>query len=91
VIDKDSDNRTGDATEDKFQHGIRLRDLPNEAIEKPCFVIFEDEVRHNLQRTAAACGGVSRLMPHVKTHRAPLIVELLLSAGVAGFKAATLA
>ena len=65
--------------------------MPNEAIETPCFVIFEDEIRHNLHRTAAACGGVSRLMPHVKTHRAPWIVELLLSAGVTGFKAATLA
>jgi D-serine deaminase-like pyridoxal phosphate-dependent protein len=55
----------------------------------PCFVIFEDGVRHNLRQTAAACGGVERLMPHVKTHRAPWIVELLLAQGVTAFKCAT--
>jgi D-serine deaminase-like pyridoxal phosphate-dependent protein len=63
--------------------------LPNEAVPTPCFVIFEEGVRHNLRRTAEACGGVHRLMPHVKTHRAPWIVELLLSQGVEAFKCAT--
>lgn len=63
--------------------------LPNAPVATPCFVIFEDNVRHNLKRTAEACGGIERLMPHVKTHRAPWIVELLLSQGVAAFKCAT--
>lgn len=87
----DTDNDRGSNAADDQMHHSRLRELPNEAIETPCFVIFEDEVRHNLRRTAAACGGVSRLMPHVKTHRAPWIVDLLLSEGVAAFKTATLA
>jgi D-serine deaminase-like pyridoxal phosphate-dependent protein len=52
-------------------------------------VIFEDNVRHNLRQTIKACGGVERLMPHVKTHRAPWIVEFLLSQGVTAFKCAT--
>jgi D-serine deaminase-like pyridoxal phosphate-dependent protein len=68
-----------------------LQTLPNEAVSTPCFVIFEESVRHNLIKTAAACGGVERLMPHVKTHRAPWIVELLRSQGVTDFKCATTA
>lgn len=68
-----------------------LAQLPDEPIETPCFVIFEDGVRHNLRRTAEAAGGMSRLMPHVKTHRAPWIVTLLLAQGVTAFKCATLA
>jgi 3-hydroxy-D-aspartate aldolase len=68
-----------------------VRGLPNEPIETPCFLIYEDAVRHNFRRTAEAAGGIDRLMPHVKTHRAPWIVGLLLEQGVSAFKCATLA
>lgn len=63
--------------------------LPNDPVATPCFVIFEENVRHNLRQTISACGGAERLMPHVKTHRAPWIAELLLSQGVTAFKCAT--
>lgn len=66
-------------------------ELPNEEVATPCFTIFEDRVLHNLRQTARACGGVARLMPHLKTHRAPWIVQLLLANGVEAFKAATTA
>lgn len=65
--------------------------LPNEPLETPCFLIYEDAVRHNLRRTSEAAGGIDRLMPHVKTHRAPWIVKLLLDQGITAFKCATLA
>jgi D-serine deaminase-like pyridoxal phosphate-dependent protein len=61
------------------------------AVSTPCFVVMEDRVLHNLKVTAQACGGVERLMPHVKTHRAAWLVELLLANGVDAFKASTLA
>jgi 3-hydroxy-D-aspartate aldolase len=61
------------------------------AVATPCFVVMEDRVLHNLQVTAQACGGVDRLMPHVKTHRAAWLVALLLANGVETFKASTLA
>ena len=61
------------------------------AVATPCFVVMEDRVLHNLEVTAQACGGVERLMPHVKTHRAAWLVELLLANGVDAFKASTLA
>jgi D-serine deaminase-like pyridoxal phosphate-dependent protein len=64
-------------------------ELPSVPVATPCWVIFEDRVRHNLSATVKACGGVHRLMPHVKTHRAPWIVEWLLAQGVQAFKCAT--
>ena len=66
------------------------RALPDD-IQTPCFAVSEQGVLDNLHATARACGGVERLMPHVKTHRANWIVKLLLAEGVRAFKAATVA
>lgn len=63
--------------------------LPPLEVETPCFVVLEDAVRHNLARTIAGAGGAARLMPHVKTHRARWLVELMVAEGVTAFKAAT--
>jgi D-serine deaminase-like pyridoxal phosphate-dependent protein len=65
--------------------------LASGAANTPALVIIESEVHHNLQMTIRAAGGAPRLMPHVKTHRAPWIVELAVEAGVTAFKCATLA
>jgi 3-hydroxy-D-aspartate aldolase len=62
---------------------------PDGPISTPCFVIFEDGVLHNLKQTVEACGDIKRLVPHVKTHRAPWIAKLLLAQGVEAFKCAT--
>jgi 3-hydroxy-D-aspartate aldolase len=74
---------------DRTNSAAELGPLPNEPLATPCFVISEAGVLHNLRRTAAACGGIDRLMPHVKTHRAPWIVQLLIAQGVTAFKCAT--
>lgn len=63
--------------------------LPPETTETPCFVIIHERVRHNLAQTVAACGGVERLVPHIKTHRAPWLVRDLVARGISAFKAAT--
>jgi D-serine deaminase-like pyridoxal phosphate-dependent protein len=78
-----------DARPDTASSSTRDFSFPGEDSMTPCFVIFEDGVRHNLARTVAACGDVKRLMPHVKTHRAPWIVKLLGELGVEAFKCAT--
>ena len=67
---------------------VEVGALPQE-FATPCFVIFEAEVRSNLLRTIEACGGVERLMPHVKTHRAGWIAQLFIGHGVTNFKCAT--
>ena len=66
-----------------------VTDMPGPDVGTPCFVVLKDAVLHNLYSTAAACGGLHRLMPHVKTHRAPWIVSLLIERGVQAFKTAT--
>ncbi len=66
-------------------------DMPPKGISTPAFIIYEDRVLHNLERTVTACGGVGRFMPHLKTHRAPWIVKLLIGHGVTRFKAASTA
>ncbi|QCI63976.1 alanine racemase [Phreatobacter stygius] len=63
--------------------------LPPFPVETPCFVILEDAVLHNLRQTAKGAGGIGRLMPHIKTHRAPWLVAVMLAEGVRAFKAAT--
>ncbi|MDP6788323.1 MAG: alanine racemase [Rhodospirillales bacterium] len=63
--------------------------IPPGEVETPCLVIDHRAVRHNLARTATACGGVGRLIPHVKTHRAPWLITDLMDQGVAAFKTAT--
>jgi 3-hydroxy-D-aspartate aldolase len=60
-------------------------------LQTPCFVVSERGIVDNLHATARACGGVERLMPHVKTHRAGWVVERLIREGVTAFKAATVA
>lgn len=63
--------------------------VPPFLVETPCFVILEDAVLHNLRQTAEGAGGIARLMPHIKTHRAPWLIETMLAEGVQAFKAAT--
>lgn len=63
--------------------------IPDFDFETPCFVINEDAMKHNLRITAELAGGVHRLAPHVKTHRAPWVTEWLIERGVTTFKAAT--
>jgi D-serine deaminase-like pyridoxal phosphate-dependent protein len=77
------------AGQERTDSAAEFGPLPNEPLATPCFVISEGGVLHNLRRTAAACGGIDRLMPHVKTHRAPWIVQLLIAQGVTAFKCAT--
>lgn len=67
---------------------VAAQDLPAD-IATPCFVVLESVILDNLGTTAKACGGVHRLMPHVKTHRAEWVVRLLLQQGVEAFKVAT--
>lgn len=66
-----------------------LIDSIPDGIPTPCFVVLESAILDNLAATAKACGGVHRLMPHVKTHRAEWVIRLLLEHGVQAYKAAT--
>jgi|GEM_PF-492219 len=62
---------------------------PPFTVETPCFVVLEEVVMRNFWRTARIAGGLERLMPHVKTHRAAWLIERLVAQGATTFKVAT--
>jgi D-threonine aldolase len=68
-----------------------MRIANEDEVPSPALLIHPDRVAENLRRMAVTAGGVSRLRPHVKTHKLPQIVALELSAGIVKFKASTIA
>ena len=63
-------------------------------VESPGLLVDPDRVARNVDRLIEILGGtdhLSRLRPHVKTHKMPDVVRVQLNAGIDKFKTATLA
>ena len=60
-------------------------------IPTPTVLVYPDRVEKNLQRMITMAGDVSRLRPHVKTHKLPQIIALKRKAGIHKFKVSTIA
>lgn len=60
-------------------------------IPSPTILVYPDRIRENLQRMIAGVGDVSRLRPHVKTHKLPQVVQIKRELGIHKFKASTIA
>jgi len=60
-------------------------------IDSPTLVIYLDRVQRNIDKVIKIAGNVTRLRPHVKTHKTPQIVDLHLQKGIDKFKCATIA
>lgn len=60
-------------------------------IPSPTLLVYPDRIRENLRRMIALVGDVSRLRPHVKTHKMAQIVQMKLEHGITKFKASTIA
>ena len=68
----------------------KLRDL--ETIPSPALLVFPDRVETNVNRMLQMVNGdVSRLRPHVKTHKMAEVVRLQVAKGITRFKCATIA
>jgi D-serine deaminase-like pyridoxal phosphate-dependent protein len=66
--------------------------LSNEAdAPSPSLLIFPDRVEANLKRMIEIVGDVTRLRPHIKTHKLPQIVSRQVSLGISKCKTATIA
>jgi D-serine deaminase-like pyridoxal phosphate-dependent protein len=67
--------------------------LDNEKdVASPGLLIYKDRVLENIRRMLAMIGGdVSRLRPHIKTHKLSEIVALHIEHGITRFKCATIA
>jgi D-serine deaminase-like pyridoxal phosphate-dependent protein len=60
-------------------------------IDSPALLVFEDEVRMNIQLAKNIAGDVSKLRPHVKSHKILEICQMMLDEGITKFKCATIA
>ncbi len=60
-------------------------------IDSPALVIYPDRVKKNIDLLISMIDDVSRLRPHVKTHKAKEATLLQIKAGITKFKCATIA
>jgi D-threonine aldolase len=62
-----------------------------DTVNSPALLLYPDRVRNNLRQMISVAGDVSRLRPHVKTHKLPQVIQLKREAGIHKFKVSTIA
>jgi D-serine deaminase-like pyridoxal phosphate-dependent protein len=60
-------------------------------VDSPALVVYEDKVRDNILSAIKMAGDVSRLRPHVKTHKMEAVCRMMIDLGITKFKCATIA
>jgi len=60
-------------------------------LDSPALVVYPSRVRENIDQAIRMAGNPARLRPHIKTHKSPAPVQLMLGAGIRQFKCATIA
>ena len=60
-------------------------------VSSPALLIYPDRIQENLRRMIESAGDVSRLRPHVKTHKIPQIIAMKRNVGIDKFKTSTIA
>ncbi len=60
-------------------------------IPSPALLVYPDRIQENLRRMISLVGDVTRLRPHVKTHKIPQIIAMKRALGIDKFKVATIA
>lgn len=71
------------------QNWYIVRDI--DKLDTPALVVYPDRVKENIDILKGMIDDVSRLRPHVKTHKCKDVAELMLEAGIDKFKCATIA
>lgn len=67
-------------------------DIKNiDEIDSPALVVYPERVKENIRLIKGMIDDVSRLRPHIKTHKTKEVSLLLLEAGITKFKCATIA
>jgi len=62
-----------------------------ETIDSPSLVIYPERVNNNIRELLDSIDDVSRLRPHIKTHKSKEVCRMMLDAGIGKFKCATIA
>jgi D-serine deaminase-like pyridoxal phosphate-dependent protein len=71
------------------QNWYLIRDI--DKLDTPALVVYPDRVKENIDILKGMTDDVSRLRPHVKTHKCKDTTLLMLKAGITKFKCATIA
>ena len=56
----------------------------------PSLLVYPDRIESNIRKMVMMAGDVSRLRPHVKTHKMPEIIRMQMNHGIYKFKCATI-
>ncbi|MCU0468091.1 MAG: D-TA family PLP-dependent enzyme [Arcicella sp.] len=62
-----------------------------EILDTPALVVYKKRVEDNVKRLIQNIDDVTRLRPHIKTHKVKEVVKLMQSTGIQKFKCATIA
>ena len=62
-----------------------------EDVISPSLLVYPDRIEENIKAMIRMVGDVSRLRPHVKTHKTAEIIKMQLRHGIQKFKCATIA
>ena len=62
-----------------------------DTLDTPAVVVYLDRVKQNIRTLIESIDDISRLRPHIKTHKSPEVTQLMLAAGIKKFKCATIA
>jgi D-threonine aldolase len=59
-------------------------------LDSPALVIYKDRVKENIKTLVESIDDITRLRPHIKTHKSSEVSSMLLDSGIAKFKCATI-
>jgi D-threonine aldolase len=60
-------------------------------VDSPALVIFPERVAKNIETLVNSIDDISRLRPHIKTHKSDHVTQMMLDHGISKFKCATIA
>ncbi|GAA4338401.1 D-TA family PLP-dependent enzyme [Mucilaginibacter gynuensis] len=71
------------------QNWFEIADI--DKLDTPALVLYPERVKHNLALLTGMIDNVSRLRPHIKSHKNGEVLKLNMAAGISKFKCATIA
>src|SRR5688572_7997573 len=60
-------------------------------VDSPALVIYPERVQKNIDTLVKSIDEISRLRPHIKTHKSDHVTQMMLERGISKFKCATIA
>lgn len=62
-----------------------------DSVDSPCLAVYPQRVTENIRRLISMVDDVSRIRPHIKTHKTAEGIGMMMAAGIRKFKCATIA